>query len=138
MPFAALSAAASRGDFAKDGTGVLGLFRGRAARLGTGLAAVGEAIADKTPYVPSRIEPAPLAGRIAAGGFAGALFAKGNGRPLVPGALIGALASAGGSFAGYAYRTKIGPKIGLPDPLVAIVEDIAAFTIATRAVRKPD
>jgi uncharacterized membrane protein len=135
MPFAVLSAAASRGDFAKDATGVLGLLRGRAARIGTGLAAVGEVIADKTPYVPSRIEPAPLAGRIAAGGVAGALFAKGNGKSLVPGAILGALASAGGSFAGYAYRTKIGPKTGLPDPLVAIVEDGAALLIATTAVR---
>jgi uncharacterized membrane protein len=135
MPLLALSGAARRGEFAPDATGLLRHLRNRTVRLGALAAAIGEAIADKTPYVPSRIEPGPLAGRIAVGAMSGAVFARGNAAPVPAALALGGLAAALGSFAGFGLRTRIGPKLGLPDLPVALAEDAAALMIATAAVK---
>jgi uncharacterized membrane protein len=135
MPLLALSGAARRGNFAPNATGLLRHLRNRTVRFGSVAAAIGEAIADKTPYVPNRIEPGPLTGRIAIGAVSGAVLAKGNAEPVSAAFAIGGLAAAIGSFAGYGLRTKVGPKLGLPDLPVALAEDAAALLIATAAVR---
>jgi uncharacterized membrane protein len=135
MPLLALSGAARRNEFAPDATGWLRHLRNRNVRLGAVAAAIGEAIADKTPYVPSRIEPGPLAGRIAVGAVSGAVFARGNAAPVPAGLALGGLAAALGSFAGFALRTKAGPGLGLPDLPVALAEDAAALLIATTAAK---
>lgn len=54
------------------------------------LAAVGETVADKTPWVGDRTEPAPLAGRVVIGaGIGGLIAVEHDDNPLL-GALLGA------------------------------------------------
>ena len=103
--------------------------RGRA-RAALVAAAAGEAVGDKTPLVPPRTSPPPLAGRIVRGAVAG-----------VPGAAAGALGAAGGAFGGQRARSGLGRLTGLPDALLAVVEDgaaVAAAALATRDPRAPD
>jgi len=76
MPLALIVAAIGREQLPADATGPLSFLRTRVARLGFGAAAIGEVIADKTPFVPDRTNPGPFAGRLFFGGLTGALFAR--------------------------------------------------------------
>jgi uncharacterized membrane protein len=108
--------------------------RGRA-RAVLVAAAAGEAVGDKTPVVPSRTSPPPLAGRIVSGALSGGALAG------VPGAAAGAFGAAGGAFGGQRARSGLGRLTGLPDALLAVVEDgaaVAAAALATRDPRAPD
>lgn len=100
-----------------------------AARIGALVAAAGELATDKTPVVPDRTGAPALAGRIAAGAWAGHRIAGASG--LVPGAL-GAVA---GTFAGFRARNVATTEAGLPDPAVAVVEDAVALGLAGIATR---
>jgi uncharacterized membrane protein len=93
------------------------------------LAAAGEVLGDKLPQAPARTAPAPLGGRIAAGALCGALLA---GRA---GAASGAAAAFAGSFACMHARKLIVDATGLPDPVVAVGEDVLAYTLAAIATR---
>lgn len=97
---------------------------------------IGEIIADKMPFMPSRLNPGLLAGRIGLGMIAG--LAIGTERPgvapKVGGALLGAAGAVAGSYGGYYARTSIVEATGLPDTAVALVEDVAAASIAQTAV----
>ncbi|MEA2525842.1 MAG: hypothetical protein QOG89_3808 [Thermomicrobiales bacterium] len=135
LPLALIAAAAGRGDFAKDATGALARLRTRSARFGFGAAAIGEFIADKTPFVPSRLNPGPFAGRLVFGGLTGAVYARGNGRSAPLGFTLGAAAAGLGAYAGYHFRTTLDDKTGLPDPIWAVSEDLIAFTLAQLALR---
>jgi uncharacterized membrane protein len=135
LPLALLSAAAGRGDFATDATGPLTLLCTRAARIGFATAAVGELILDKTPFVPSRIDPAPFAGRLFFGGLTGAVFARGNGASAPLGFVLGAATAGLGTVAGYGFRSRLDRETGLPDPIWAVTEDLVALTVATLAIR---
>jgi len=86
---------------------------------------------DKTPLVPGRVEPGPLAGRIVASGAACALAALAEGRTSDSGALLGSLGAAVGSVVGYTLRTRL----PLPGLALAVAEDAAAFNLARWAVR---
>jgi uncharacterized membrane protein len=98
---------------------------------------VGEMVMDKMPFVPSRIEPGPLGGRLMFGAIAGA--AIGTLRPGKGANVLGALAGAAGALAGakggHAYRTGVTEATGLPDLPVALVEDLAAVLVARKAIR---
>jgi uncharacterized membrane protein len=137
LPLALLSASAGRGDFAGDAAGPLALLRTRAARFALGTAAAGEFIADKTPYVPNRIEPGPFAGRLLLGGLAGAIFARGNRASTPLGFALGVASSGLGTIAGYRFRTTLPRETGLPDLVGALTEDVLAFTLAALALRPP-
>jgi uncharacterized membrane protein len=135
LPLALLSVAAGRGDFASNATGPLALLRTRAACIGFGTAAVGELIADKTPFVPNRIDPGPFAGRLVFGGLTGAVFARGEGASPPLGFALGTAAAGLGAVAGYRFRTTLDRETGLPDPIWAVAEDLIAFTVASVAIR---
>lgn len=135
LPLALLSAAAGRGDFATNTVGALGLLRSRAARLGFATAAAGELIFDKTPFVPSRMDPGPFAGRLFFGGITGAVFARGSGASTPLGFALGAAAAGLGTVAGYRFRTSLPHATGLPDPIWAVTEDLLALTLASFTLR---
>lgn len=101
------------------------------------LSGAGELIGDKSPLVPPRTNPGPLFGRMLFGGIAGAAIgSEGRGRgPIVRGAIAGAAGGALGSFGGQYARAALVRMTGLPDPAVAVVEDIAAVTLASGVVR---
>jgi uncharacterized membrane protein len=136
VPFATLAAAAARGEFAKQTSGLVGLLRRRDVQLLCGAGAVGELVIDKLPITPSRLEPAGFAGRLMFGGIAGAIFARGNNCAPALGFAIGVAASGVGTYAGYHARSSIGHETGLPDPIVAVGEDVMAIAIAHLAVSR--
>lgn len=98
----------------------------------------GEVLGDKSPMAPPRTQPGPLFGRVLFGGIAGAAIGserRGKGS-IAMGFVIGAIGSAIGSFGGMHTRAAMVEATGLPDPTIAVVEDIAALSIARRAVTK--
>ncbi len=98
------------------------------------LGATGELIADKTPFAGNRTAPGALGGRIAAGGLTGWEIAG------PPGLVAGALSAAVGTYLTFNARRLAVTKTRLPDPVVAVGEDITAYTLsalATRRVKPP-
>lgn len=108
----------------------------RGALVACGLGAVGEYVGDKLPQTPSRLQPAPLGGRIAFGALSGAASCRAAGHSPTVGGALGALGALGGSAAGFALRTIIGPRLGLPAFPLALLEDAAAIVGAYGLVRQ--
>jgi uncharacterized membrane protein len=132
LPIALIVAAANRGDRGKDDNGLL---HTRIVQLGTTAAAFGEFIADKTPFVPARTQPAPFVGRLFFGGLSGALYARTHGTSIPTAVALAASAAALGTLAGYQFRTTLTRETGVPDFPFALTEDLLALTIATLALR---
>jgi uncharacterized membrane protein len=112
------------------------------ARTWAGLAAIAkptrafaavELIYDKVPTVPSRVAPASLAGRVAAGAIVGAMVGGRVGRSRTGSALFGGLIAFASAHATYRLRRSLGKR--LPPVAAALVEDAivvgAALTGAT-------
>ncbi len=98
------------------------------------LAAGGEFVVDKLPFLPDRIKPGPLLGRLAFGAAAGAIvFAEGRG-PMPLGALLGAAGAFVGSHAGYRFRGWLTQGLGLPALLAGLTEDAVAVGLGLRFV----
>jgi uncharacterized membrane protein len=119
---------------------VLRLLRSDLGRVGIAAAAIGEAVIDKLPILPARIDPQPLAGRVFLGALSGLLAARtssrnGAGRASVVGAVAGGLGAYVGTFAGYHARRAATLDGGLPDRPVALVEDVIAYAVSSRAAR---
>lgn len=110
------------------------LSRPLAPRLLT-VASAAEHVGDKLPITPPRIEPAPLAGRIAAGALCGYVVARRAGESGVASALVGGVAAAVATFAAYHLRRALTVRAGLPDLPVALAEDVAAVLIAETGAR---
>jgi uncharacterized membrane protein len=96
---------------------------------------VGELIVDKLPVTPSRTSPPPLIGRATSGGLVGAaLFASENRRLIVGGAL-GAAAAVVSAYAGERLRLQAAERLGMPDPVVALLEDGIVLLAGSRLLR---
>lgn len=94
------------------------------------VAAAGELVGDKLPQTPSRTSPPALGGRLVGGAAAGGLVAG------PAGALVACGAAAFGAFAGERARAALGRRTGLPDPLIAVGEDLIAIGVALVATRR--
>lgn len=136
VPISALTRAATNGDFAARADGPLQYLHSPWAGPVTEVMAVGEMVADKLPFVPSRIKPLPLAGRGFIGGVAGAALFKNAHKSIPVGLLIGAAAATAGSFAGYHARSFLTKRTGLPDFVFAIAEDAVAIGLGRLAVKR--
>jgi uncharacterized membrane protein len=95
----------------------------RTARVLTALA-LGELVFDKLPFVPNRIAPGSLAGRLLSGGMCGAAVVSEN---QAAGALLGIAGALVSSFAGYALRKSAVQASGVPDALIGFAEDGVAI-----------
>jgi uncharacterized membrane protein len=93
------------------------------------LLAIGELVADKLPFIPSRIMAGPLVVRILFGALCGlALMLSGGAAGLaLPGAAAGGVGAVVGAFAGYQLRRWLTVRRGLPDLPIALLEDVAAI-----------
>jgi uncharacterized membrane protein len=91
------------------------------------LGAVGELIADKLPSTPSRLKPPGLIARIVLGGLSGAALAASASQSLALGAVLGAAGGIAGTFAGYELRTRLVRTLGVPDFVIACLEDAVAI-----------
>ena len=133
LPTAALAA---RG--LEPSSGPLAVLGSGGGRRASYLAAVGEIVADKLPVTPSRMDRGPLIGRVVSGAIAGAVLASARGvrgaRLVLPMA-AGAGGAYLGSWGGYTARKAVGAATGLPDPVVAVGEDLVAVGLAAAAVR---
>ncbi|HKG38467.1 MAG TPA: hypothetical protein VKB25_05710 [Conexibacter sp.] len=106
------------------------LGRGATARFVPLAAAAGELVIDKLPQTPSRTSPPGLAGRLGSSAGAGWLIAG------APGAAAASAAAGLSAFVGERTRAAIGRRTGLPDPLIAVVEDLLAIGVALAATRQ--
>ncbi|MGI8475539.1 MAG: DUF4126 family protein [Thermomicrobiales bacterium] len=136
VPLMLLAHAAKRGEFAVGAEPPLGWLRSRRLRQALDLSAVGEMIGDKLPFVPKRTDPAPLLGRIVIGALAGAALLADGRQPWLDGAIAGAAGGAAGTFGGRYARAMLVAWTGLPDPVVALVEDGLAIGIGLVALRR--
>ena len=101
----------------------------RAASL-LSLAATGELVVDKLPVAPPRTSPPALAGRLASGALVGAaLAAVRRQNPILP-ALVGAASAAISSVVMMEARHEVGARFELPDPAVAVLEDVLAVGLS--------
>ena len=91
-----------------------------------GAAALGELVADKLPFIPSRTRAGPFIARVLSGGLCGAAVGAGAGRSLAGGAAAGALGAVLGTLGGYRARTGLVRALGTPDYVVAVMEDLIA------------
>jgi uncharacterized membrane protein len=94
--------------------------------------AAGEMAADKLPVIPARTETAPLLGRAAMGGLAGAVVGDVIGSSMVPAALLGSLAAVTSTLAFYRIRKEAGERTGIPDGVLALLEDALVVTLGSR------
>jgi len=104
----------------------------------TAIMALGEMVADKLPFIPSRTSVFPLVTRAVSGALSATAFTKARKRSAVIGGLIGSLAAVGASYGAYKLRKSVGQKLHVPDTIVAIAEDamVAACGFALlRALR---
>jgi uncharacterized membrane protein len=95
---------------------------------------LGEVVADKTPFVPNRTDPAALIGRAVSGGAVGAAVFSARRRSVVIGAAIGAVAAIGATYAAFHLRKKAVAHFQVSDRAVAFVEDGIALTAGLLAV----
>jgi uncharacterized membrane protein len=93
------------------------------------IAAAGELVVDKTRFATDRTDPPALGGRIAAGALTGREIAG------IRGLAAGAVAAAAGTYATYRARKLAVSRTGLPDPVVAVGEDIIAYGLSALATR---
>jgi uncharacterized membrane protein len=100
-------------------------------KLASTAAAAGELVADKTPYIGSRLDAGPLAGRIVSGALCGARVAAGKEGNPVTGAAAGALAAYLSAHVFYHLR-RTSTSAGIPDLAFALAEDAAAFAIGSK------
>ncbi|AXC14942.1 hypothetical protein ACPOL_5696 [Acidisarcina polymorpha] len=91
------------------------------------LLALGELVADKLPFIPSRITPGPLVVRFLFGAVCGVAFCVSSGAAWLLGAILGGIGAVAGAYAGYHLRYRLTTASGLPDIVVALVEDVVAI-----------
>ena len=96
------------------------------------LAALGELVRDKLPNTPSRTELSGLIPRILLGALCGASIgllceAVAGHAAILLGALAGAVGGVAGCFGGYRARVGLTKALGVPDFVVAILEDLVAI-----------
>jgi uncharacterized membrane protein len=92
--------------------------------------ALAEYVADKLPRTPGRTRPGPLTGRILFGGLSGVALALSLQSSTAAGAVPGAIGAVIGAFTGYNVRTRLVPRLGVKDIMVAIPEDLVAIGLA--------
>jgi uncharacterized membrane protein len=96
---------------------------------------IGELIVDKLPLTPSRTSPPPLLGRMALGALVGAALFASEDRAQAAGGMLGATAALASAYAGESLRVNASKKLGVPDPIVALLEDGLVLLAGARLLR---
>jgi uncharacterized membrane protein len=86
--------------------------------------AIGELVGDKLPSTPPRTDPPALIGRAVSAAVSGRVVGG------TEGAGIGAAVAVAASFVLERTRRNVGKRTGLPDPVVAVIEDALAISTA--------
>jgi hypothetical protein len=102
-------------------------------RIAVLVAATGELAMDKSDKATDRTDAPAVLGRVAAAAYGGREIAGG------PGAAVAALSAAIGTYAFWRARGLVVSTTGLPDPVVAVGEDVLAISLALVSIRpNPD
>jgi uncharacterized membrane protein len=96
------------------------------------LGIVGEGVVDKLPFVPDRIRPAPLLGRIVLGALSGAVVSAAARGSVPLGAVLGAGGAFLGSHAGYRFRGLVTQRLKVPALAAGLAEDALALGLGRR------
>jgi uncharacterized membrane protein len=112
------------------------LLQAPAVLRGIGLAAAGELVGDKLPFIPSRVAAPVFGWRLAVGAAVGAAVCEDEGLPVVPGAAVGAVAAVVGTVAGYRARTTLSRATPVPDPVWGLAGDAIALGVGIYALRR--
>jgi hypothetical protein len=108
---------------------------GRPERRNLALAALGEMVYDKLPYVPSRDALPSLIVRGAAGAWAAHQVMQAEGEPEDPWAApLGAAVAMGVAVAAPKVRRAVGWSTGMPQFVLGLIEDYLALKLGARAV----
>jgi uncharacterized membrane protein len=105
-------------------------------KVSTGLASLGEVIADKTPLMPSRLSEGSFMARLVSGALAGMFITSQAHCSPGLGAALGAAGAGLGSIAGSSYRTVLPATTHVSDFIWAVIEDITAFSLGSFAVQQ--
>ena len=97
--------------------------------------AIGELLADKTSFVPPRIQAGPLGARFVLGALCAAALALAAGLPWIFPAALGGVAAVVGAYAGYWLRRSITSR-GVKDLPIALLEDATAILLGLFAVSR--
>jgi uncharacterized membrane protein len=89
--------------------------------------AVVELVADQLPSTPARTAPVGLSARVVMGGLCGATVALAGGESIALGIVLGVAGGIAGAYGGYQARTRLVKALGVPDFVIAVVEDIVAI-----------
>lgn len=98
--------------------------------------AAGEMVADKLPGMPDRIQPLVLSGRALSGALAGATIHSARGRSPIAGAIMGGLAAIVGAYVGFTLRTAMIRRVGAPNTVAGVVEDVASLALGGTLVNR--
>lgn len=93
--------------------------------------AVGELAGDKLPFAGKRTSPGGLIGRFVSGALCGAIVYKTNHKQPIIGGLIGGTAAIGSAFGCMFLRLGLGKRTGIPDPVIAVIEDAIVIAAGT-------
>lgn len=90
------------------------------------LLAIFEIVNDKLPKTPARTAAVPLTARLVTGALSGATLSAAAGGSALLGTLCGAAGALTGTFGGYYARRETVRALGVPDFVIAFVEDAIA------------
>jgi uncharacterized membrane protein len=110
------------------GLTTLAASRGGAARTVLTVVALGEMVADKTPWIGNRTDAVPLAGRAFMGAAVGALVAVEQDQNEALGALVGAATAVAAAHLAYHVRTRLLPR----GAMGGAVEDAFVLAVGSR------
>ena len=86
-----------------------------------------ELITDKLPKTPSRTAPLGLIARILLGGLSGACVALAGREGVVFGTVLVIMGALVGTYGGYQARTRLVKALGMPDFVIALLEDFVTI-----------
>lgn len=97
------------------------------------VAAVGETIGDKLPFVPSRTLPPVLMWRMLWGGILGAALTRKREERLTH-IVVGAISAAAGAYVAHDLRKAITDNTGIPDVVLGVAEDVIVVTVGQATI----
>jgi uncharacterized membrane protein len=86
-----------------------------------------ELVNDKLPKTPSRTTAVPLGARVVTGALSGATLCTAGGGSALIGAGVGIVGALVGTFGGHAARVGAVKALGVPDFVIALLEDAVAI-----------
>lgn len=95
-----------------------------------------EIITDKLPGIPDRTVPFQFGGRMVSGGSCGAFLSQAEGQSVLVGSIAGGVGAALGTLVFFNLRQWLHYGVGLPDPLVALAEDVLCVSAGWAIVNR--